>query len=96
MKKYIPFVKDVDAMFQDMRIDHVIETLQKIKSENSNIEDLSIDIDSGYSNISISVIGKRLETDEEYKIRIDKINLDKENSKKSRKSLYETLKKEFE
>lgn len=82
----------------DMSLNGIIEQLYQIKVDLSQkgIDDLWLNIDSGYSNYFTSIEGTRLETDEEYNMRIDTENKTKNKEKESRRKQYEKLRKEFE
>lgn len=76
-------------------LDQLIENLINLKNKYSDKQNLDIEFDSGYSNISTYLRFDRLETDKEYKDRTNKTKKDTENKEKSEKKLYEKLKRKY-
>lgn len=94
-KSKIKFTQDICLQ---ITLDDIILQLTETKDalEKKGITECWLDIDSGYSNYTTSIKGYRLETDEEYNMRIDTENKTKNKEKESRRKQYEKLRKEFE
>ncbi len=101
-----------DRYILEGSLDKVIESLQDLQTNNSGWDNLSIDLsvegDSYYGHsIDATLTRSRLETDEEYLLRIEKYKELLQKTSKNRtenkklreqeeKELYEKLKKKFE
>ena len=85
----------------ELGLDAIINQLQKIRAKciKEGKISLDLDVDSGWSNYTTYISGKRLETDEELQQRIRSMNVEKEKEKtmkEKRRKEYLKLKKEFE
>ena len=63
-------------------VKEIIDTLQYYL-EDSEYSDVWLELDAGYNNVSAYLRGKRLETDVEYKKRIEKQKKEKDIQRKS-------------
>lgn len=84
----------------------IIERLNSL-SDIGPLEEISIELDSGWNNIGVNITHTRRETDAEFIARSNRIKEAEDEAKKknsaqrakdraARKALYEKLKKEFE
>lgn len=69
-KKEISFNDDIDDTYLYGSIDKLIKYLQNLKMDYIGSKNLHLDFDAGYNNISVSIKGTRLETDEELSQRL--------------------------
>ena len=77
--------------FLDRSLDDIIKLLEEYKKDDWE----GILYALQYGGMDFYLYKDRVETDEEYKVRMEKLNREEDKRKKSRREMYEKLKKEF-
>ena len=96
------YIRNLDDVFFAGEIEVVIARITELKNKYSDYSQLYIEVEHSYESIDFNLLGKRLETDLEYRIRIkheEKLKSAAENFKKNeiarQRRLYLRLKKKF-
>ena len=102
-KKILTYVTDYDIELLNGSFKEVIEKLEKfeedLKERYPQYSDFEIKSDHGWSDPDLAINGWRMETNVEYKARLDREEKERkkeEKAKERRRKQYEKLKKEFE
>ena len=84
-------IKQIEYCFLEGNIDNMISQLQDWKNEGWE----GLEVDYFYENTSYHLHKDRLETDEEYNLRMFQEQRAKERAEAQRRKQYEQLKREF-
>lgn len=99
------YIQDISIYDFEGTLDEVINSLGALKALHSQFDNLSIEVVQSYEDVFFTLVGDRLETDEEFESRIQeekqreqrKLKRLAKTQKKAEdeRKLYERLKKKF-